>query len=337
MPASPIAFDDGQRLEALARYKILDTECDEIFDRITQISRSIFGTPIVLITLVDRDRQWFKSNIGLNVCETPRGQAFCSYAILQSDVLVVEDATKDPRFSDNPLVTSHPFIRFYAGAPLVTHDHYALGTLCLIDTAPRRFLDADIKVLEDLATIAMNEIELRAVNGQGKNADKYTNRDVHTNAYNESVFKKLFSAECARTHARKGRLSLVLFQLNCFESMETGRNAGRADAIAKSFRETCREVTRSGDILARVGEKEFSLLLPNTKSVTAEIVVRRILRRIGNEEQQHGNSKINYTVSVGVAELASGQTTMGFYKEADRNRRAAEETGPNEYIASFAV
>jgi diguanylate cyclase (GGDEF)-like protein len=233
------------------------------------------------------------------------------------------------------LVTSDPFIRFYAGAQLVTHDHFAIGTLCIIDMKPRQFLDVDVKMLSDLATIAMNEIELKGIKGQNTQPKRFTNRDAQTSAYNERSFRKLFPTECARAQGNKAPLSLAVFGLD--QLMPETNDPDFIDGVAKSFRDSCKEVIRSGDILARVSEKEFALLLPNTKSESAEIVVRRALRRINNSVVVSDNSEIAYSASAGVAELARGQRPSDFYREAERNRRSAEQSGRNKYVASFAA
>jgi phosphoribosyl 1,2-cyclic phosphodiesterase/DNA-binding response OmpR family regulator len=150
--------NETARLAALEELEILDTTPEERFDRIVRIASEAFEVPIVLVSLVDRDRQWFKSCIGLNVKETPRDMAFCAHAILKDEVLIVPDAFLDPRFADNPLVTGEPHVRFYAGCPLKLPDGNFMGTLCLIDTQPRQLDDRKINLLRDLGKLT--EIEL---------------------------------------------------------------------------------------------------------------------------------------------------------------------------------
>jgi adenylate cyclase len=149
------------RLESLHNQNILDTEGEEDFDRIVKVASFICGTPISLISLVDRDRQWFKSKMGLDIDETPRSVSFCSHAIQQEGIMEVEDATKDNRFKENALVTGNPNIRFYAGTPLITENGLKLGTLCVIDKVPRKLSPEQKECLESLSKQVMDQIKLR--------------------------------------------------------------------------------------------------------------------------------------------------------------------------------
>src|SRR5262249_37905159 len=157
----PIPASEKQRLKVLWQYEVLDTVPEEVFDDLTELAARICEAPIAMITLVDEDRQWFKSKVGVTVNETSRDISFCSHAIYESDLFIVPDATKDERFSHNPLVTSDPKIRFYAGAPLVTPDGYALGTLCVIDKVPRELRPDQKSALRVLARHVMTQLELR--------------------------------------------------------------------------------------------------------------------------------------------------------------------------------
>jgi two-component sensor histidine kinase len=159
----PFPVDEPQRLIALKRYDLLDTPPEEAFDRLTRLAAGVLGMPISLITLIDETRQWFKSRHGFDALWTRREVAFCSRTILDTEPLVVPDATADDRFVANPLVTGEPNIRFYAGAPLVTPEGYVLGTLCVIDRSPHpEFSDEQRRLLQDLADLVMTEIEARS-------------------------------------------------------------------------------------------------------------------------------------------------------------------------------
>ncbi len=153
--------NEKRRLEVLWKHNLLDTPPEKPLDDLTELAATVCETPIALISLVDEKRQWFKSRIGLTEMETPREASFCSHAILQNEVMLVPDALKDPRFAGNPLVTGHPFIRFYAGAPLVTEEGCALGTLCVIDHKPRELSDKQVKALQTLARVTVSYLEMR--------------------------------------------------------------------------------------------------------------------------------------------------------------------------------
>jgi PAS domain S-box-containing protein len=159
IPAIPA--NERERLEALARYQILDTPPEQAFDDLTRLASHVLDVPIAVVSLVDQARQWFKSKVGIDVAETSREYAFCAHAILGKDVMVVEDTSKDERFRDNPLVTSYPGIRFYAGAPLLTEDGFALGTLCLADRIPRELSAEKTDLLRALARQVVSRLEER--------------------------------------------------------------------------------------------------------------------------------------------------------------------------------
>ncbi|TCS35162.1 excisionase family DNA binding protein [Paucimonas lemoignei] len=158
-PAYPIPQDEGARLKAVHALELVGTSDNPAFDRLTWLASEITDMPMALITLLTSQRQWFVSRAGITLAETPREWAFCSHAILQDDLFVVEDAREDERFKQNPLVTGNPYIRFYAGVPLISRDGFRLGTLCVLDREARRLREKEIRALRELATIASDELK----------------------------------------------------------------------------------------------------------------------------------------------------------------------------------
>ena len=157
----PVPQNEAKRLKVLWQYEVLDTVPEELFDDLTELAAQICEAPIALISLVDEKRQWFKSRVGITVSETSRDISFCAYAITQNDLFIVPDALRDERFAHSPLVTSDPKIRFYAGAPLITPDGHALGTLCVIDKVPRELRLEQKQALRTLARHVVSQLELR--------------------------------------------------------------------------------------------------------------------------------------------------------------------------------
>lgn len=189
MPAASLPPDESERQELLESLAILDTAPEPVFDQITRLTTRLLGVPIAVFSLVDKDRQWFKSRIGLDVQETSREAAFCAHAILQSAPLVVPDATADPRFEDNALVNGDPNIRFYAGVPIRGAGGHALGTLCAIDSRPRQLSADDLETLRDLAGLITKEIQYREALAVARES---VARSGDAIAHSEARFRSVF-------------------------------------------------------------------------------------------------------------------------------------------------
>jgi GAF domain-containing protein len=168
--------NEKRRLQVLWQYEVLDTIPEALFDDLTELAANICEAPIALISLVDEKRQWFKSKIGISLNETSRDVSFCAHAIRQADLFIIPDAACDQRFATNPLVTSDPKIRFYAGAPLITPDGYALGTLCVIDKVPRELRPEQKQALRILARHVVSQLELRRRSRELSDARLQNNR-----------------------------------------------------------------------------------------------------------------------------------------------------------------
>jgi GAF domain-containing protein len=158
MKSAPIPPYDAQRVAALRALLILDTPPEQRFDRLVAFAAEEFDVPISLVSLVDENRQWFKTRVGLDACETTRDISFCGHALVEPQGLLIEDALLDERFHDNPLVSGPPFVRFYCGAPLVLPTGHVAGTLCLIDTKPRRMDEMDLAILGSLRDLVVSEL-----------------------------------------------------------------------------------------------------------------------------------------------------------------------------------
>lgn len=161
-PHYPVPHDEAARLLALDAAGLVDTPAEPAFDRLTWLASEVTEAPMALISLLTSERQWFKSRLGVDASETPRAWAFCSHVILQQGLFTVEDALSDPRFRDNPLVTGTPNIRFYAGFPLLGPDDQPMGTLCVLDTEPRKLREREVRALRELTDLASEEIKRRA-------------------------------------------------------------------------------------------------------------------------------------------------------------------------------
>ena len=205
MEAAPLPDNEDERLAELLSYDVLDTEAEQLFDDLTTLASQICDTPIALISLIDPDRQWFKSRVGLDAEETSREIAFCSHAILQDDVFEIPNASLDPRFHDNPLVTGAPDIRFYAGAPLVSPSGHAIGTLCTIDRKPRKLTESQKTSLQTLSKSVVAHLELKRKNRELERTSQfrsdflsYVSHEIRTPLNAINTFSRLLEGEAQK-------------------------------------------------------------------------------------------------------------------------------------------
>lgn len=262
-PTTPI--DETARLISLHSLRIMDTPSEERFDRITRMAKRMFGVETCLISLVDSGRQWFKSKQGLDACETPREISFCGHAINSDQILIVGDASTDPRFSDNPLVVKTPFIRFYAGCPVRGPRGYRVGTLCLIDSKPRGLSVEDQETLRDLAAMVEDELHVASqvtVDDLTKVANR---RGFHM------VARHMLSL-CRRTNTDA---ELVYFDLDGFKALNDKHGHGAGDEMLSYFAGLLIKCFRTADVIARLGGDEFVVLMTASQEAS-EIALARL-------------------------------------------------------------
>jgi GGDEF domain-containing protein len=260
MIAAPPHPEELRRLKSLERVHLLDTPADPYLDTLVELGKRVFAVQTVLISLVDQDRQWFKSRVGLDVCETSRDASFCAYAILESEPLIVSDTGADTRFASNPLVVGPPGIRFYAGHPIY-HAGLPIGTFCLIDSKPRE-LGADGRVtLRDFAKLAEGYIQITARSRSIKMAqkalvggDRRGLLDPVLQIWNRAGIERLYESLRSRGPTRS-QLGLVYLATADIDRSPSIPDAELRDAIKR-----LRGAIRDGDVLGRVGPASFAVL-----------------------------------------------------------------------------
>lgn len=296
MQTPVVPENERQRLDALRSLALLDTPAEERFDRLTRMARNMFDVPIALVSLVDENRQWFKSCCGLPVLETSRDISFCGHAILGDALFVVEDASQDPRFADNPLVTGEPYIRFYAGHPLDVGNGLKLGTLCIIDCKPRVFGQREQALLSDLASMA--ESELKAI--------QMATIDELTGLTNRRGFMLLAEKNLQYAFRAKIPASLLFIDLNHFKSINDrfGHDIGD-DALCQMAEFLCK-MFRNADIIARLGGDEFVVLLSGTANEHCSGIQARFTQAL---ESFNANNGKPYQLSCSMGIVGYDATT----------------------------
>jgi diguanylate cyclase (GGDEF)-like protein len=276
-PAIP--SDESQRLQTLRDLRLLDTPPEERFDRVTRLAKQVFSTRIALVSLVDADRQWFKSRQGLDAEQTAREISFCGHAILDDEILVINDAEIDERFCDNPLVCGDPNIRFYAGCPLTAPDGSRVGTLCIIDDKPRELTSEQFLVLRDLGR--MVEEEFIAANE--------TTTDPTTGISNRNGFLDIADRLLPVCRRNNEPATLLMFHLDELYKLEDTHGRYLGDTVVSELARLLMNCFRASDMVARTSLDTFAVLLVSTDLDGAEHVQSRVdelIRKRNNDSSR---------------------------------------------------
>lgn len=277
MTPPPIPINETRRLDVLRSLNLLDTETEERFDRLTRLAKRLFDVPMAVVSLVDADRQWFKSTCGLAVRQTPREHSFCAHAILSDDVFIVPDAQQDARFAQSPLVTGPPHIRFYAGCPLRVGAELNLGTLCLMDTQPRTLEPVDGALLRDLAKLVEQEML----------SSQLASMDDLTQLSNRRGFTMLSERALATCGRNEWPATLLLFDLDDFKQINDRYGHAEGDRALVAFADLLRNTLRNSDVIARLGGDEFAALLVDATTEDSEALLQRFGTVVDAHNRQH--------------------------------------------------
>lgn len=333
MPA-PSAADlrEAARLRAVERFDVLDTPREASFDRITRLIKTVFDVPVAIVSVIDGHRQWYKACEGLAVNEVGRKATFCQYTILSEEPLIVTDATKDPRFADNPMVRNDPHIRFYAGVPLRSRDGHNIGSVCAIGYTPREFSDRDIAILQDFADLAMDELELR----------QHASSDALTGVLSRRAFIDQGNKAFALAQRQRFDFSCIAFDVDHFKSVNDNFGHAAGDKVLSGVARQCSATLRDVDIFGRVGGEEFAVLLYTGRNGALESA-ERLRGTIEAMRITHGAHEMQVTASFGIASLdpaTSGlqelieraDAAMYRSKQAGRNRTSAWNSSQGDQV-----
>ncbi|HGS6409625.1 TPA: sensor domain-containing diguanylate cyclase [Klebsiella quasipneumoniae subsp. quasipneumoniae] len=308
---------EENRLLSLYSMGILDTKSEERFDRLTRIASNLFDVPISLVSLVDRDRQWFKSCFGLKITETNRSDSFCTVAVELNEPLIVSDASVDPRFRDNKFVINEPYIRFYAGYPVKLPDGEVAGTICIIDTKPRIFTSIEFSLLRDLAEIV--EDEFRIINE--------ATTDALTGICNRRSFAMITDETLRKAKKKKTKFCVIIIDLDNFKPINDNFGHSEGNKALCTFATVLEEYSSTKSIVARLGGDEFGILLPESTYEEAEELITSLKNEISEYNKTSGK-KYNIEFSAGIIEydeeIHTGRSSI--MEAADENMYAMKKS-----------
>jgi diguanylate cyclase (GGDEF)-like protein len=308
----PIPENEAQRLRAVHSYEILDTMPEVDFDALTRVAAHAFNTPVAVVGLMDADRLWFKSRLGLDVPQLDRQIAFCAYAVMRPDeLLVVEDLSMDQRFQHNPLVTQQPHLRFYAGAPLVDPNGMALGTIAVTDSKPRTFSEAQCAALKDLSTLVVTVLENRR---RAMLLGRMALTDHLTGLGNRAQFERNMHSEMSHASRTAEPFSVLYLDLDGFKDVNDNFGHAAGDEVLREVARRLVQQVRTEDAVTRFGGDEFGVIVHTSPTDSVQALSQRIASAITAPIKLSCGETVVVGVSIGHAtygaELDSGSALL---------------------------
>ncbi|UVD58758.1 sensor domain-containing diguanylate cyclase [Rhizobium sp. Pop5] len=319
---------ENDRLAALQQLDLLDTPRDEGFERIVRLIKQIFSIDIGIVSLIDAHRQWYKACSGLAADEVSLEDTFCRCVVDCDEPVIVQDASKDPRFSKHPSVTGDDHIRFYAGVPLRTKAGHMIGTVCAIDRRPRSFSSKDLAILEELAGAAMDRIDLM--------------QSAATDGLTEAMTRRAFKQEADQLISLALRhqhdLSCIVFDIDHFKQVNDTHGHAAGDEVLKAVVSVCKTVLRVGDLFGRIGGEEFAIVLPHVDREGATAVAEKLRAAIASQPifGEHGALKV--TASLGTSALSIvSKDIETLLAQADAAMYQAKHGGRNRCVSWSSI
>jgi diguanylate cyclase (GGDEF)-like protein len=338
MLSAPRPSDEPQRQQALDELDLLDTPAELYLDTLVRLTRDLFEVDTVLVSLIDRDRQWFKARIGLEPAETPRDISFCGHAVAARQPLVVENALLDPRFADNPVVTGPPFVRFYAGQPLMHHDQ-PIGTLCLLHPQPRQVNELEFARLRDLAILVEGYLKLRSVSLHAHKLREAVTReqrkaliDPLTQLWNRAALNQFFPREQAGAAAAGLRLGLIYADLDHFKQVNDQFGHASGDQVLWESSRRMGAALRPDDLLVRLGGEEFVALVAVHDATELGHIAERVRKSVGDTPMTVAHKPLPVTISLGTALLLPGESQSELLERADQALYLAKKQGRDRTV-----
>lgn len=328
--------DEVLRQQILDDNELLDTPADPYLDTLVRVVRQVFAVKTVLISLIDHDRQWFKSRIGLEITETPRTISFCAHAILGTQPLIVEDTYKDLRFHDNPVVVNNPQIRFYAGQPLFSQEGQPLGTLCLIDPRPGHLSEQQVRLFIDMATLVEGYLKLRHVSEQTaqlraalSREQRKTMLDPLTQLWNRAGLNHFLPRQQEQADDLGLQLGVLFCDLDYFKKVNDNYGHAAGDQVLWETARRISSAVRPQDVVTRSGGEEFVVLLQVHDEHELLQIAERIRSALNKEPVDVDDQPHNLTISIGAALRGPQEAPTATMNRADQALYQAKGNGRN--------